>query len=82
MPQTPLAIAGLRHASQAASRHATRRAPQSRVPPLANPACAHRLLLKIYLRRCARRIHAGRQLILCSTLYVYALQNLLGAKDD
>ena len=31
---------------------------------------------KSYLKRCARRIHAGRQLIACSTLYVYALQNL------
>ena len=34
-------------------------------PPLANPAYA-----QIYLR-----IHPGRQLIVCSTLYVYALQN-------
>ena len=35
------------------------------------------VLLRIYLMRCARRIHAGKQLIVCSTLYVYALQNLL-----
>ena len=44
-------------------------------PPLANPAYAHELLLKNYLR-----IHPGRQLIVCSTLYVYALENLFGGQ--
>ena len=37
MPQTPLANAWVRHASQAASRHATRPAFQKVGPPLANP---------------------------------------------
>ena len=45
--------------------------PNNSWPPLANPAYAHELLLRIFLR-----IHPGRQLIVCSALYVYALQNL------
>ena len=45
--------------------------PQNSWPPLANPAYAHELLLRNLLR-----IHPGRQMIVCSTLYVYALQNL------
>ena len=45
-PQTPLANAWLRHASQAASRHATRPAPQKfSPPPLANHTYYHGLLL-------------------------------------
>ena len=83
MPPTSLANAWLRHASQVASRHATCPAPQKVGPPLANPAYAHGLLLRNYLKRSARRIHAGRQLSVCSTLYVYALQNLFsGQKND
>ena len=35
---------------------------------------------EIYLKRCARRIHADRQLIVCSTLYVYVMQNLFRGK--
>ena len=64
-PRTPLANAWLRHASQAPS------PPKNSWPPLANPAYAHELPRKIYLR-----IHPGRQLIVCITLYDYALQNL------
>ena len=82
MPPNPLANAWLRHTSQAASRHATRPAPPPQIvrPPLANPAYAHGLLLRNLFERYARRINAGRQLIVCSTLYVYALQNFLGGK--
>ena len=57
--------------------------PPESSPPLANPAYAHGLLLSnIFEGICARRIHSGRQLIVCSTLNVYALQNLLGGKND
>ena len=38
-------------------------------------------ILRNYLKRCARRIHAGRQLIMCSTLYVCALQNLFRGQN-
>ena len=66
-PRTPLANAWLRHASQSPT------LPKKIVGlvPMANPAYAHELLLRNYLR-----IYPGRQLIVCSTLYVYALQNL------
>ena len=69
-PRTPLAKAML-HASQAL--HPPPPPHQKKIswPPLTNPAYAHELLLKNLLR-----IHPGRQLIVCSTLYVYALQNL------
>ena len=70
MPPNPLANASLRHESQAALQHAARPAPQKVGSPFANPAYAHGLLLKNYLKRYARRIHVGRQ------LYVYALQNI------
>ena len=43
---------------------------------------AYGLLLRYLLEEIARRIHAGRQLIVCSTLYVYALQNLFRGKND
>ena len=57
--------------------------PPESSPPLANPVYAHGLLLSnIFEGICARRIHSGRQLIVCSTLNVYALQNLLGGKND
>ena len=56
--------------------------PPESSPPLANPAYAHGLLLSNILKGCAGKIHSGRQLIVCSTLNVYALQNLLGGKND
>ena len=62
-PQTPLANAWLRHASQPP--------PRKKIivgPPLANPAYAHELLMKNLFEN-----PPGRQLIVCSTLYVYAL---------
>ena len=65
--RTPLANARLIHASQAPIPPP----PNNSWPPLANPTYAHELLLRNLLR-----IHPGRQLIVCSTLYVYALQNL------
>ena len=39
-------------------------------------ACPRTPRANACVRRCALRIHSGRQLIVCSTLYVYALQNL------
>ena len=63
-PQTPLANAWLRHASQAPP-------PKKKYiswPPLANSAYAHELLMKNLFEN-----PPGRQLIVCSTLYVYAL---------
>ena len=78
MPPNPLANAWLRHASHAASRHATCPASQKVAPPpLANPAYARGLLLR------TRRIHTGRQLIVCSTLYMFMHYKMfLGAKND
>ena len=70
--RTLLANAWLRHASQAASRHATRPAFKKLDT---RPWQIIHTPMEIYLRRCARRIHAGIQFIVCSTLYVYALQN-------
>ena len=64
-PRTPLANAWIRHASQAPL------PPKNSWPPFANPAYAHELLLRNLFEN-----HPGRQLIVCSTLYVYALQNL------
>ena len=66
MPQAPL------RASQAACNSPS---PQKMLPPppLANLAYAHHGLL---LRNLFEEMHSGRQLFVCSTLYVYALQNL------
>ena len=69
-PEHPLSDAWLRHVSQAASRHTTRPAPKK----LGIPWQIIHTPIEIYFRRCARRIRAGRQFIVCSTLYVYALQ--------
>ena len=68
MPPNLLPNPWLRHASQAAPPPKKKK---NSWPPLTNPAYAHELLLKNLLR-----IHPGRQMIVCSTLYVYALQNL------
>ena len=40
------------------------------------------LLRNLFEEMRARRIHAGRQFVVCSTLYVYALQHFLGGKND
>ena len=65
-PRTPLANAWLRHAS-----HAT-------PPPkkIVGPPCQILHMPMNYYWEIYLRIHPGRQLIVCSTLYVYALQNL------
>ena len=65
MPPNPQANVWLRHASQAASQHATRPAPQKSWAPLANPAYTHGLLLRNLFEEIARRIHSGRQSIVC-----------------
>ena len=70
-PRIPLANAWLHHASQVASRHATRPAQKKLPPPWQILHTPMDYYYEIYLRRCARRIHSGRQLIVCSTLYVY-----------
>ena len=69
-PRTPLANAWLRHVSCPSP------APKKVGPSWQILHTPMDYYYEIYLRRCARRIHAGRQLIVCSTLYVYALQNL------
>ena len=68
MPPNPLANAWLRHASQAPPPH-----PQKKIvgPSWQILHTTMNYYWEIYLR-----IHPGRQLIVCSTLYVYALQNL------
>ena len=48
--------------------------------PLANHT--YSTPMEIYLRRCARSIHDGRQFIVCSTSHVYALQNFFRGKND
>ena len=69
MPPNPLANAWLCHTSQLPPPPPKKK---NWPPALANPAYAHELYYsEIYLR-----IHHDRQLIVCSTLYVYALQNL------
>ena len=58
--------------------------PPKKLPPLGN-SCIRpwtSYYKEIYLRRCARIIHSGRQLIVYSTLYVYALQIFLVGKND
>ena len=71
MPPNPLANAWLRHASQAPP-------PKKKKiswPPWQILHAPMNYYSEIYLR-----IHAGRQLIVCSTLYVYALQIFLRGK--
>ena len=59
-----------------ALRHTTCSAPQKVGPPWQILHTPMDYYQEIYLRRCARRIHSGKQLIVCITLYVYALQGL------
>ena len=75
-PESPIANAWLREASQAASRHATRPAPKK----LGTPWQIIHTPMEIYLRGCARRIQASKHFIVCSTLYVYALHFFRGQK--
>ena len=78
-PRTPLTNALLRHASQAAPRHATRPAPKK----LGTPWQIIHTPMEIYLRRGARRMHAGRQFIVCSALYMFMhYKKFLGGKND
>ena len=65
-PQTPLTNAWLRHASQA-----THPPKKNSCPPLANPAYAHELLKHLFENPPWQTVDCA-----CSTLYVYALQNL------
>ena len=68
-PRTPLANAWLRHASQVP--------PPKKIvgPPWQILHTPMNYYWEMYLR-----IHPGRQLVVCSTLYVYALQNLFRCK--
>ena len=70
MPQTPLANAWLRRALQA-------HPPTKKIvgPPWQILHTPMNYYWEIYLR-----IYPGRQLIVCSTLYVYALQNLFNGQ--
>ena len=71
-PRTPLANAWQHHASQAPLKK-----------KIVGPPCQILHTPMNYYSEIYLRIHPGRQLIVCSTLYVYALQNLSrGAKND